>query len=153
MTKFDYTEETWRSLAPGRRTATWAFDDGVTVDMRIPPYCTYFGRGAAEQTPRREFTRKARVYVSSDQPFSVIEDLQNRFRRPFDMWKPGTTEALQRAGVDFDKLRWDQRAGCSCGCSPGFVIEGGPVGVEFWVTLPGAALVDEAKDARELVLS
>lgn len=122
--------------------ASWEFEDGVTVDMRT----------ACLLDERRDFIKKARVYTRSDQPFSVVEDLTNRFRRPYMIWKDGVINALDRVGVPFDKVRWDQRAGCSCGCSPGFVVEGGPKGVEFWITLPLAPTVDETKPGREVLV-
>jgi hypothetical protein len=35
---------------------------------------------------------------------------------------------------DNAKLRWSRTAGCSCGCSPGFVVEG-QYGMDFYVTM------------------
>ena len=72
---------------------------------------------------------KPRMYVSSDEPFNVIEDLANRTRRPHQVWKPHLEvllEALHESGLasfrgEDLKMSWSQKAGCSCGCSPAFI--------------------------------
>ena len=110
----------------------------------------------------RGYRTKARVYVSSDSTFNIIEDLSNRRRRPFRQWRVGAAAAIAASGLDIDTTRmgWDQNAGCSCGCSPGFVLDNRrPVTVndemvyyyDVHVTLKGAQTVDESKPGRELV--
>jgi hypothetical protein len=43
-------------------------------------------------------------------------------------------QALKDNGVSVEKMAWNQRAGCSCPCSPGFSITGDK-GKDYWVTL------------------
>ena len=72
---------------------------------------------------------KPRIYVDTDQPFNVVEDLANRTRRPHQVWKSEVMDALAELqsggracfrGENF-KMAWSQKAGCSCGCSPAFI--------------------------------
>lgn len=134
--------------------ARWNFDDGVEVHVRqVAEVVTWVNGRYDGRTHARELTRKARVYVSGGEPFNVMEDLTNRRRRPHTLWKPRVIDALRRIGIDA-KLNWSQHAGCSCGCSPGFVLTSESRdlhGLDVWVTLPNAPTVDEMKPARELV--
>lgn len=34
------------------------------------------------------------------------------------------TQFLQRSGLSSDAVTFSYRAGCSCGCSPGFILDG-----------------------------
>jgi len=119
--------------------AMWEFADGVKVHYR-------------DNTTWRESGKKSRVYVWCDEQFNLLEDLENRTRRPHTAWRAPTIEALARIGVT-GKLNWSQYAGCSCPCSPGFILTGGPVGGDFWVTLPGAPAIDVTKDARNVLVT
>jgi hypothetical protein len=134
-----------------RISATWTFPEGsVTMATLHDKYYTGGrGRGYSDHVK----STKARVYVWASESFNVVEDLTNRRRRPHDAWRPVVEELLHRVGVEFDKMRWNQRAGCSCGCSPGFILEGGPSKVEFFVHLNDAPTVDETKPGRDLVTS
>lgn len=76
-----------------------------------------------------ERNSKPRIYVSSDEPFNVIEDLANRTRRPHQVWKQHLVVLLEELhasglasfrGEDL-KMSWSQKAGCSCGCSSAFI--------------------------------
>jgi hypothetical protein len=74
---------------------------------------------------RSEAHKKARVYVWPEGE-SIIENLQNRRTRPHTVYRkeviPGVLAAL---GLPADtRVKWSQYAGCSCPCSPGFVIDG-----------------------------
>jgi hypothetical protein len=61
--------------------------------------------------------------------------------------------ALARIGVEPMSMRWTQKAGCSCPCSPGFVLYGLRIeGYSFWITLPGIPTVDETLSPREVLI-
>lgn len=114
--------------------------------------CTYYhnpnSRPSMDSVRR---SRNPRVYAWTDSKFDVVEDLTNRRRRPYQAWKPFVEEALHRLGIRFDRLAWNQKAGCSCGCSPGFVLVGStvPYNVDMWVTIKSEApTVDESKQGR-----
>ena len=52
---------------------------------------------------------------------TILEDFGNRTSRPHEEWQPIVDAALRKAGYEFDRLLWDQHAGCrDCPCSPGF---------------------------------
>jgi hypothetical protein len=95
----------------------------------------------------REFNSATRVYVDFPGE-TVLDNLANRRSRPFTALKPFVKKALATLGLDTDvKVRWSQKAGCNCGCSPGFVLDrtlrslDGPVDVWFTVGEPKAAEV------------
>lgn len=158
-TKFTYTEtptyvrfKTGGSVSYGTKPvdATWEYDDGVRIHVRVNPWHKTYWPEYYKARPQHEHVRftHGRVYVSSDEPFNALEDLTNRRRRPHQVWKPQVREALARIDLEPEAMHWNQKAGCSCGCSPGFVTHGVPGNVDIWVTLPGAPKVDETKPAR-----
>lgn len=64
----------------------------------------------------------SRVYVWL--PETVLENLENRRNRDVKTLRAVALQGLQQHGfsVDLSDLRWSQKAGCGCGCSPGFVL-------------------------------
>jgi len=74
---------------------------------------------------RRRYAVKPRVYVWP-RGESIIDNLMNRRSRPIKLFRQAAKDGLSAMGVDLSKveLRWSQKAGCSCGCSPGFIVEG-----------------------------
>ena len=134
--------------------AEWKFSDGIQVHARnTADQITYSPYGRRPDTTRRsELTKRTRVYVHSDAPFNVLEDLENRTRRPHDLYKPTALEVLARLGIEVERLTWSQRAGCSCPCSPGFILTGdAQIGLDIWITIPGAPTIDPGKPGRQLV--
>lgn len=70
------------------------------------------------------FQVRPRVQVWGDSTNeSVIENLNNRTRRPHAEYKKHALRILAEAGIEFDgkKMHWNQYAYCSCPCSPAFV--------------------------------
>ena len=57
---------------------------------------------------------------------SIMENLVNRRSRPIKQFRKAVNQALDSLGVDKNNLTisWRQKAGCPCGCSPGFIIDG-----------------------------
>ncbi len=76
--------------------------------------------------------------------------------RVWKAWRRETVQhyraALQAAGIDPSRLRWSDKAGCSCGCSPGFVPTGGSYRTtDAWVTaLEGDPAPEDAQIVRAL---
>ena len=64
---------------------------------------------------RRRGRTESRVYVWESKE-SIVDNLVNRRSRLHDAYKE--IVSVLCPGV---KLRWSQKAGCSCGCSPGFI--------------------------------
>lgn len=59
---------------------------------------------------------------------STMEHLFNRHNRPVKEFRKLIALALVEAGVELSeakdvKARWSQYAGCSCPCSPGFILD------------------------------
>ena len=107
----------------------------------------------------RGWNNAPRMYVDANETFNVIEDLMNRHRRPYATWRKAIRTALAKVDIDLSKMAWSQKAGCSCPCSPGFVLDKQNLEIngeffryfDIWVTLVGAPSVDETKVARDLV--
>lgn len=105
-----------------------------------------------------EWNAAPRLYVSvnSGADFDVMESLMNRKRRPYNIYKTMIHSSSLKDIVNLDKLSWSQYAGCSCPCSPGFILNHQSVMIDgeshykwdAWLTLTGAPTVDESKLAR-----
>jgi hypothetical protein len=60
---------------------------------------------------------------------SIMENLKNRRNRPTKEFRKLLNEVLFSEEVgctphQIGRITWSQKCGCSCGCSPGFRIEG-----------------------------
>jgi hypothetical protein len=106
----------------------------------------------------RDYVKSPRMYVSVEDE-TVLDNLANRKRRPYDVYKKMLRSSGVGAVLDLNGLRWSQKAGCSCPCSPGFVLNNQSIvsdeGIhttrfDVWVTLHGAPAVDERKAPRVL---
>lgn len=119
-----------------------------------------------KNTEWRDFSKKSRVFVWADDE-SILDNLQNRTRRPYEAWRVLAVKVLRQL-VDQNgrplwkpehdaealRLRWSQRAGCSCPCSPGFVIDSERTqlrGGDFHIHVTGVPAVDESKPPCQLV--
>lgn len=99
-----------------------------------------------EKRPNRDSRRsKTRIYVWAEKE-SVLENLANRRSRPHQLYKKHVmAEILERANLPVvTKVRWSQTAGCSCGCSPGFIVDGS-YGWNIFVTVGSDTNPDEAR--------
>lgn len=75
------------------------------------------------------------VYIAVEGE-TIAEQLYARRARPYTLLRKPLEDILRANGIRFSKLRWSQKAGCGmCPCSPGFVIEGGDRGSDYWLTL------------------
>lgn len=71
-----------------------------------------------------EFKRN-RVYIFPKGE-TIIENLFNRKTRPYTEFKKHVMPAvLEKLGLPADsKVKWSQYCGCTCPCSPGFIVPG-----------------------------
>jgi hypothetical protein len=83
---------------------------------------------------------KSRLYIFHDGE-TIIENLFERHRRPVDVYKEVLPEIFTRLKMDPRKARWSQKAGCACGCSPGFILEG-EYGRDYFVTVSGKSSLE-----------
>lgn len=95
------------------------------------------------------FDSKPRLYISiADE--KLLENFAFRFDRPVAEYRKLLPEMFKKLGLPATTTaRWSQKAGCSCGCSPGFILTGSGVrNTDFWVTLKAsrAAQVTEITD-------
>ena len=69
--------------------------------------------------------KPSHVYVWTKDE-SVMENLENRKCRPYTIYKKTIMpDVLRQMGLpSFTKVRWSQKAGCGCGCSPAFIVDG-----------------------------
>lgn len=85
------------------------------------------------RNPRDRRGRKPRVYVGVDDE-NIAENLLNRHDRPIKIYRKIAVQALRDIGLIVGgpkqqtpdghgavSLRWSQKAGCTCPCSPGFI--------------------------------
>lgn len=85
--------------------------------------------------------KKPRIFIFPPE-YTAIENLFNRRNRPYQEWRKFIPKALrmiskkEKLSIPSDvKARWSQKAGCSCGCSPGFILDCEPNGKNIFVTL------------------
>ena len=66
---------------------------------------------------------KTRIYVWPDNE-SIIDNINKRRERPYTVYKKEIIpQVLAKYGWSLTtKIRWSQKAGCPCGCSPGFIV-------------------------------
>ena len=69
----------------------------------------------------REMHKAPRVYVWPKNE-SIMDNFQNRHSRPTKVFRKVAVAALKEIGIDKPKMVWSQYAGCSCPCSPGFIM-------------------------------
>lgn len=86
-----------------------------------------------------EIAKKNRMFIFPEGE-NIVENLYNRFKRPYTVYKkdllPMVMKRLQKdfpqvyGEIKGDKWSWNQYAGCTCGCSPGFIGTGrGSIGI------------------------
>lgn len=111
------------------------------------------------RTPWREYSAAPRMYVSVKDE-SILDNVLNRKRRPYNVYKTLIRGSLLGQVLNLGKLQWSQYAGCSCPCSPGFILPRQTLNIgghtfsyfDVWVDVESAPAVDEAKAPRALAL-
>jgi hypothetical protein len=91
---------------------------------------------------RRAPNKRTLVYFSHEGE-SVLENFGNRAARPVDVYRTFLKEVAGRLGVPENSFFWSRKAGCACGCSPGFVCREDR-GRDVYVTLSAEAPKVEA---------
>lgn len=75
-------------------------------------------------TTRRKdnLNHNTRIHFFVDE--TIIENLENRRNRPYTEYRKLLPEVFEKLGIPANtKASWRQNAGCSCGCSPAFIVE------------------------------
>jgi hypothetical protein len=71
------------------------------------------------------YKTKTRIYIWPEGE-TLQENLNNRRSRPLGLYRESAFKALDNLKINRSKLsvKWSQKAGCGCGCSPGFIVDG-----------------------------
>lgn len=87
-------------------------------------------------TTRKSYKRhRPRIYVWLDSE-TIIQNMQDRRDRPYTVYKKEVLPALFRLlGIAPVEVRWSQKAGCSCPCSPGFIVPNYDIPYDIHVTI------------------
>lgn len=113
----------------------------------------YEGKWYKEYSRSSQPGSKTRLFVGPED-WDVIENLWNRESRPIAIYRMALPAIYKRLGIpQGTAARWSQKAGCSCPCSPGFILDfhGEGYGFNAFATIrvEGAdGLVDPKKAAR-----
>jgi len=69
---------------------------------------------------------KSRVYIFPEGESLLENFFVGRHTRPYEVWKKEVIPQLwSDLGVpEGTKVAWRQRCGCTCRCSPGFIVQG-----------------------------
>lgn len=87
------------------------------------------------QHAKERLTNRPRIYIFPRDE-SIAEQFFNRKERPYKIWrKEVLPQVWEQLGIDSAKVRWSQYAGCSCPCSPGFIITEGYSGSDVFVNV------------------
>jgi hypothetical protein len=65
--------------------------------------------------------KKMRVYLFRKRE-TVWQNLKNRRNRDRSLWRKMTLQIMEKFGYDNVEMTFSQKAGCQCGCSPGFIV-------------------------------
>ena len=97
-----------------------------SVERHDKPFPTWSRRTNRDRSRTlRDYEKAPRVYVLVKGE-GVFDQLFNRRDRPNTLYRNAVmTPALQALGLSSDDctLHWSQYAGCTCPCSPGFLVK------------------------------
>jgi|688.fasta_scaffold1972892_1 hypothetical protein len=82
---------------------------------------TFIQRTWSKGTTWREYEAAPRMYMSIDDE-TIIDNLMNRRSRPYNFYKTLIHGSTLNQVLNLGKLQWSQHAGCTCNCSPGFIL-------------------------------
>ena len=103
-----------------------------------------------KRNPGDRNAHKRGIVYFSHEGENVLENFGNRVARPSDLYKTFLPAVIGAADLPLDtRFVWSQKAGCPCGCSPGFVCRE-LRGYDVWVSLKGAPNTSNDPDALAL---
>jgi hypothetical protein len=91
--------------------------------------------GKRERFNRGFYANKTRVFLFPKGETILEQFTVGRHTRPYTQYRKEVLPiVLKRLGLPKGtKVSWSQRAGCSCPCSPGFIIQNGAYGYDVFV--------------------
>jgi len=66
--------------------------------------------------------KKMRVYLFPTNE-NAMDNYLNRRNRDRSVWRKITLQVMREYGFQNSKITFSQKAGCGCGCSPGFIVD------------------------------
>ena len=94
--------------------------------------------GASSKPNATSFYHRPRIYISPDGETVMENFTEGRHTRPYTQYRKDVLPALfRKLGLDASSIKagWSQKAGCSCPCSPGFIVNKGEVPWDIHVTV------------------
>lgn len=125
---------------------TYGWKDRVKGTKKVakPVQFNFLGVGCSMKVQYPDYSekiKKSRVYVWVEDE-GVLDNLNNRVNRPVVLWKEIALKGLREIGLTEEftgGLKWSQYAGCSCPCSPGFIIKENVMGYDFHISVKSNA--------------
>lgn len=134
-------------------TTTLTLSDGTAVEVSVQP------RNIHDYSTRREYRAKPRIYGAVDALSANLVAQEPRYvaytdensteadreaEKVWRAWRKATLRATTKKVKEVAALladdatqasvRFSYTAGCTCGCSPGYVLNGVPVGnADIWL--------------------
>lgn len=68
------------------------------------------------------FKRKTRVYFDIKDK-TIMSNITKKGYWPYDEYRKMLPEVFEKSNLKIQKASWSRRAGCSCGCHPGFILD------------------------------
>jgi hypothetical protein len=90
---------------------------------------------------------KSRIYIDV-QGETIMDNLMNRKSRPYQQYKALMPMIFELLNIEPKPVAWSQYAGCSCPCSPGFIIKEGDRGVDYWITITYTNTKEPSHESR-----
>lgn len=109
-------------------------------NLSKPIKFNFIGSACQIKAIRSEYNERknrSRVYIWIDDE-GTVENLVNRVNRPVALWKKIALAGLREFGLTIESiggLQWSQYAGCSCACSPGFIVKQNLTGYDFHINV------------------
>lgn len=124
----------------------------VTLIRRQAPHPVYSNGRSWMSGTWKSYESATRFYVGPAGE-SVLANLVYRASRPVKVYRKAATAALEAMNLTDRKLEWSRTAGCSCGCSPGFILIGSDGRRETWTPDGGSVdvFIDISDEAATLV--
>lgn len=93
------------------------------------------------KTRKRERNKRSGTYPKPRIYFfhsgeTIVDNLMNRRSRPSNLYREVLKTIFEQLGMDSKtKVVWSQKAGCRCGCSPGFIVQGDKFDEDIFVDI------------------
>jgi hypothetical protein len=125
----------------------------IDIHERAVPRGRMMSNGRWRSADFKDWNKAPRVYVSTQHNLgnggTVLDDLVQRRIHSFQFYRKEVMPAVLMAmGLPADtRYRWSRHAGCSCPCSPGFIVTGDTMRRDVFVNVT----VDDGSPPAEAI--